>query len=276
MCSCQQYAAPVVHEQPKLMPLVGLDAHRARPYRYGSRPSLCPLCLCGSIVPSLYLCSTLSPGCAIIAHVAGPATSPRYPIPAAESRVETRASNSRFIATAGYTPTVADARALIARVRDEFPDASHHVYAYVVGYGASVTAGMSDDGEPGGTAGRPALAVLRGSGLGDTCVVVTRYFGGTLLGTGGLVHAYGAAVKAVLAELPRDEKVERSMLTLTAPYALYETTRRLVEDHGALLVDQTFGVDVQLQLQIDADHVDTFVDALVEQTAGNVTVRKDI
>jgi uncharacterized YigZ family protein len=210
--------------------------------------------------------------------VAAPAISPRYPIPAAETRIETRASNSRFIATAGYTPTVADARALISRVRDEFPDASHHVYAYLVGYGASVTAGMSDDGEPGGTAGRPALAVLRGSGLGDVCIVVTRYFGGTLLGTGGLVHAYGDAAKAVLAELPRGEKVERSEFTLTTPYALYEAIRRLVEDnsaHGALLVDQTFGVDVQLRLQIDADHADTFVAALVEQTAGTIIVRKD-
>jgi uncharacterized YigZ family protein len=207
--------------------------------------------------------------------VAGLATSPRYPIPAAESRVETRASNSRFIAIAGYTPTVADARVFIARVRDEFPDASHHVYAYLIGYGASMTAGMSDDGEPGGTAGRPVLAVLRGSGLGDACVVVTRYFGGTLLGTGGLVHAYGDAAKAVLALLPRGEKVERSILTLTAPYALYETTRRLAEDQGALLVDQAFGVDVELRLQIDADRADALMDALVEQTAGTITVRKD-
>lgn len=198
--------------------------------------------------------------------------SPRYPIPAEEWRVEIRASNSRFIAMADYTPSVEAARAFIARVRSVFPDASHHVYAYLVGYGASVTAGMSDDGEPGGTAGRPALAVLRGSGLGDTCVVVTRYFGGTLLGTGGLVRAYGDATKAVLAELPRTEKVARQMLTVVVPYDLYDGVRRLAESRNAEVLEQTFGVDVALRVQIDLDRATEFAHALVEQTAGRAQV----
>ncbi len=197
-------------------------------------------------------------------------TSPRYPIPAEERRVELRVSNSRFIATAAYTPAVDDARALIARVRSEFPGAAHNVFAYVVGYGASVTAGMSDDGEPGGTAGRPALAVLRGSGLGDTCVVVTRYFGGTLLGTGGLVRAYGDAVRAVLAELPRSEKVEHRKLLLSVPYALYEPVRLLAEAHGATIDEQSFGVDVTLHLHIDADREAVFAAELTEQTHAQV------
>ena len=201
-----------------------------------------------------------------------PVVSPRYPIPAGETRVETRASNSRFIATAGYTPSVEDARAFIARSRAEFADAAHNVFAYVVGYGASVTAGMSDDGEPGGTAGRPALAVLRGSGLGDTCVVVTRYFGGTLLGTGGLVRAYGDAVKAVLAELPRSEKVEQRRLSLTLGYGLYEPVRLLAETHGAAIEDQGFEAEVTLRLRIAADHAGGFLDALQEQTGGRVQV----
>ncbi len=200
------------------------------------------------------------------------ATSPRYPIPAEERRVELRVSNSRFIATAAYTPTVDDARALIARVRSEFPGAAHNVFAYVIGYGASVTAGMSDDGEPGGTAGRPALAVLRGSGLGDTCVVVTRYFGGTLLGTGGLVRAYGDAVRAVLAELPRTEKVERRELLLHVPYALFEPVRLLAEVHGATIEEQSFGVEVILRLRIDVDREAAFAAELTEQTNGQVVV----
>ncbi len=182
-------------------------------------------------------------------------------------------SNSRFIATAGYTATVEEARALIARVRGEFPGAAHNVFAYVVGYGASVTAGMSDDGEPGGTAGRPALAVLRGSGLGDTSVVITRYFGGTLLGTGGLVRAYGDAVKAVLAELPRTEKVERRKLLLSVPYALYEPVRLLADAHGATIEEQSFGVDVTLHLQIDADREAAFAAELTEQTHARVALR---
>lgn len=161
---------------------------------------------------------------------------------------------------------------MIARVRAEFPDASHHVFAYLVGYGASVTAGMSDDGEPGGTAGRPAMAVLRGSGLGDVCVVVTRYFGGTLLGTGGLVRAYGDAVKAVLAELPRTEKVERLVLELRLPYSLYEPMRLLVEEHGATVEEQHFDVDVRLQIRVDADHAADLVAALTEKSGAQVVI----
>jgi uncharacterized YigZ family protein len=201
--------------------------------------------------------------------------SPRYPIPAGDWRVEIRASNSRFIATASYTPTVEDARAMIARVRGEFPDATHHVFAYLVGYGASVTAGMSDDGEPGGTAGRPSMAVLRGSGLGDVCVVVTRYFGGTLLGTGGLVRAYGDAVKAVLAELPRTEKVERQVLQLRLPYSLYEPMRLLVEEHGATVEDQQFDVGVTLLVRVDVDHAADLIAALTEQSGAQVAITQD-
>ncbi len=192
---------------------------------------------------------------------------PRYPIPAAQRRVEIRVSNSRFIATAGYTPTVEDARALISQVRDEFASASHNVFAYVVGYGASVTAGMSDDGEPGGTAGRPAVAVVRGSGLGDVCVVVTRYFGGTLLGMGGLVRAYGDAAKAVLFDLPRAEKVALERLTLRVPYGLYEPVRLLLEAHGATVEDQNFGVDVALRLCVATDRAEALIAAVREQSA---------
>jgi uncharacterized YigZ family protein len=211
----------------------------------------------------------------IMGAVTDSGTARRYPIPAGEWRVETRASNSRFITTAGYTPTVEDARAMIARAREEFADATHNVYAYLVGYGASLTAGMSDDGEPGGTAGRPALAVLRGSGLGDVCVVITRYFGGTLLGTGGLVRAYGDAVKAVLEELPRDENVERRLFTLRSPYGLYEPARLLAEAHGATIEEQEFGVDVMLRVRLDADRSAAFVAALTEQSGARISVEQD-
>src|SRR3954447_8809272 len=128
-------------------------------------------------------------------------------IPAGPARTQNRASNSRLIASAPPSATVEAARAFIVGVRAEMPDASHHVYAYIIGHGSTTTMSMTDDGEPPGTAGRPVMAVLRGSGLGDLVIVVTRYFGGTLLGTGGLVRAYGDAAKAVLAILPRAEKI---------------------------------------------------------------------
>ncbi|NJL34875.1 MAG: hypothetical protein HC893_14765 [Chloroflexaceae bacterium] len=92
---------------------------------------------------------------------------------------------------------------------------------------------MSDAGEPSGTAGRPMLAILRGSGLGDVTVVVTRYFGGTLLGTGGLVHAYSDTTKAVLAILPRTEHIEHRTLLIAIPYNAYTPARQLLAAHHA-------------------------------------------
>src|SRR5215210_7121158 len=109
-------------------------------------------------------------------------------VPAAPNRTEIRVVNSRFIASTGPSASVEAARVFIATLRAEMPDASHHVYAYIIGHGATTTLSMTDDGEPPGTAGRPVMAVLKGSDLGDLALVITRYFGGTLLGTGGLVH----------------------------------------------------------------------------------------
>lgn len=196
----------------------------------------------------------------------------RYPIPAATVRAAIGVVNSRFLGTAGHTPSVEAARALIAAVRAELPDASHHCYAYLVGYGASVTAGMSDDGEPAGTAGRPMLAVLRGADLGDVTVVVTRYFGGTLLGTGGLVRAYGDAVKATLAALPRAERVVMRDLVAHVGYGVYAAARRALEAAGAKIDDEQFGAEVRLGARVPADAYARAVAALAEATAGQARV----
>jgi uncharacterized YigZ family protein len=197
-------------------------------------------------------------------------------VPAGRARAEIRASNSRFIATAGPTASVEAARTFIAEIRAEMPDASHHVYAYVIGHGATITLGMSDDGEPSGTAGRPALAVLHGSGLGDVALVVTRYFGGTLLGTGGLVHAYGDAAKAVLAVLPREEKVERHMLVATLPYAAYDMVRRLVAAHAGSVLDETFAADVTMRVLLPTAQIAAFTATLGEVTAGQGRIERDL
>ena len=200
------------------------------------------------------------------------APSNRYPIPAGEARVEIRVMNSRFVANAGPAPTVEAARNLLDRVRTAMPKANHHVYAYLVGYGGSVTAGMSDAGEPSGTAGRPSLAVLRGSGLGDVVVVVTRFFGGTLLGTGGLVHAYGDAVKAVLDVLPRTEKVELRTLLVSLNYATYGACKLLLPIHEAVVVSEEFAADIILTLSLPASEVAPLTSALREATADQAVV----
>jgi uncharacterized YigZ family protein len=205
---------------------------------------------------------------------AEPGSSERYPIPAAEARAELRIINSRFIGSAACTPTVEEAKAFIARLRDEMPDATHHAYAYLVGYGASVTAGMSDDGEPSGTAGRPMLAVVRGSGLGDVTVVATRYFGGTQLGTGGLVRAYSDTTRAVLDVLPRTEHIETRRLLVALDYSSYELTRRVLEAHQATIEDETFAADITLTLTLPASAQAACVAELASVTAGQAQVQE--
>lgn len=191
-------------------------------------------------------------------------------IPAHAVREEIRASNSRFIASLAPAESVHVARAYIAAIRAEMPDATHHVYAYVIGHGATTTLGMSDDGEPSGTAGRPALAVLNGSGLGDVVVVVTRYFGGTLLGTGGLVHAYGDAVRAVVACVPRIEKIVRQQCVLVMSYAQYEGVKRTLAQYDHHIDDEQFAGDVTMTVTLRVADVDTIRTILIEQTAGNI------
>ncbi len=193
-------------------------------------------------------------------------------IPAGPARIELRVSNSRFVADAGPTATVEAARAFLAAVRAAEPAASHHVYAYRIGHGATTTEGQSDAGEPSGTAGRPVLAVLRGSGLGDVTVVVTRYFGGTLLGTGGLVRAYGDAAKAVLAALPRTAKIAWATYRITVPYAAYEAVRRLVAAHGGTTADETFAAAVTVVVRLAAADSPAFLAALTDATAGSAVV----
>ena len=196
----------------------------------------------------------------------------RYPIPAATTRITITVVNSRFIGTAGYTPSVESARAFVASIKAELPDATHHCHAFLIGYGASVTAGLSDAGEPAGTAGRPMLAVMRGADLGDVTVVVTRYFGGTLLGTGGLVRAYGDAARAVLAALPRDEHVTRCPLITHVSYETYAAARRALEHAGATIDAETFGATVRLSASVPTDAYTQAAAALAEVTAGQALI----
>ncbi len=194
----------------------------------------------------------------------------RYPIPAREARTEIIVVNSRFISSAGPAFSVEEAREFVKRIKAEFSDASHNVPAYLIGHGASVTAHCTDAGEPSGTAGRPMLAVLQGSGLGDVVVVVTRYFGGTKLGTGGLVRAYTDATKAVLEALPRAEKVPTHTVMVAAPYPYYEQIRLLAGEYRGQILDQEFGVDVTLTVRFALERFEPFQGALRELTRGTV------
>jgi len=191
-------------------------------------------------------------------------------IPARRVETEFIDRNSRFITNAAPAFSVAEAQVFIDCIRDKYPDASHHVPVYIIGHGSATIAHCSDDGEPSGTAGRPALAVLQGSGLGDIVVVITRYFGGTKLGTGGLVRAYSDSMRMVLEELPLAKKVATTTVMFVVSYALFEPSKLMISNYDGLIIDQIFGADVTLTVRLVNEHLDSFKERMVNLTNGRV------
>ncbi|MEE4195649.1 MAG: YigZ family protein [Anaerolineae bacterium] len=156
----------------------------------------------------------------------------------------------------------------MAKIRAEYADASHNVPVFLIGHGNSVIAHSSDDGEPSGTAGRPALAVLQGSGFGDIAVVITRYFGGTKLGTGGLVRAYSDSMREVLTALPQAKKVATSTVAFEMPYSFFERARLMAAEYHGEILDEEFGVNVLMTIRFERAQVEAFRAALLERTQG--------
>ena len=191
-------------------------------------------------------------------------------IPAEETRTEIKVVNSRFIATISPAFNVVDARKFIAKIKSEFRDASHNVPAFVIGHGQSVITHCSDDSEPSGTAGRPALAVLQGSSLGDAVVVVTRYFGGTKLGKGGLVQAYGDAVRSVLKLTPLAQKVPTHTVMMALPYSHYERVSNQIRTSQGKIVDTDFCVEVIITCRFTIKNYTRFQAALAEMSHGTL------
>jgi len=191
-------------------------------------------------------------------------------IPLEPVQTEILVVNSRFVSDLAFAGSVEAARAHLARVREQHPTASHNVPAFIIGHGNSIITHCSDDGEPSGTAGRPALAVLQGSGLGNVSVVVTRYFGGTKLGTGGLVRAYGDAVREVLKGVKPAALLPTTTLMFVTPYRLYDQTLRLMEAHNGQILDTEFLEDVTVTVRFKDEEVDSFTGQLSNLSAGQV------
>ena len=199
----------------------------------------------------------------------------RYPIPADTHRTEEEIKRSRFITSVAHAPTVVEAKGFIEGIRTEFADASHNCWAYLVGPpGSSSQVGMSDDGEPHGTAGRPMLGVLLHSGIGDIAAVVTRYFGGTKLGKGGLVRAYTGGVQAALGALPVKEHIIYARATVVVAYPHASATKRLLPEFEAETEQETFGADVELRLKLPCERLAELELALNEVTNGQVLVEE--
>lgn len=189
-------------------------------------------------------------------------------IPLEAVETEILVVNSRFIANLSPTNSVEEARAFIAEIKKRHPAATHHVPAFVIGHGKSIITHCSDDGEPAGTAGRPALAVLQGSGLGNVVVVVTRYFGGTKLGTGGLVKAYGDAVRDVLKVVKCAVLLPTTTLMFVAPYRFYDQVVRLMEAHDGQVLGSDFLEEITVTVCFKDEEVEMFTNQLKNLSAG--------
>jgi uncharacterized YigZ family protein len=193
-----------------------------------------------------------------------------YAVPLREIRREYQVVNSRFIATIAPAFHIDEARSFMARIRKEFSDADHNVPVYLIGGGNTVTEYFSDDGEPGGTSGKPALAVLRGSGLGDVVLVITRYFGGTLLGTGGLVKAYTESAQLAVNSVERGERVPVNVAMAVIPYNLLERMRLLLPRHHGEILGEDFAGDITLTIQVPVNEWEPFQLELRELSAGKI------
>ena len=188
------------------------------------------------------------------------------------SRTESVVKNSRFIAEVFPVASQAEAREKLHEVKALYKDATHVVHAFVAGLQGE-TNGMSDDGEPSGTAGRPVLDVLKGSGITNILLTVTRYFGGTLLGTGGLVRAYGDAAKQVLASCESEPYREKRRFAFAADYGLYEALKRRFGDYHISSLEEDYGAAVSVAGTVWAEEAERFGSAVKDISKGRTEVR---
>lgn len=191
-----------------------------------------------------------------------------YLVPTGDATTEMIEKRSRFIGHIWLTETEEEAIAHIKQMREKHYDATHNVYAYIIRDGAMR---YSDDGEPQGTAGMPVLEVLRREQLYNVCCVVTRYFGGILLGAGGLVRAYAKSAKQALDAAGISQKRVWDHVELPCPYPLYDRVKQVVSASGAQILDTEYGAQILLHCIVPHGAKDEFVAKIIDSSAGRIT-----
>jgi uncharacterized YigZ family protein len=186
----------------------------------------------------------------------------------AESLVEIKVQGSRFKGEAIGAVSTLEAQSKLDQIRKREHAATHHCYAWRVGHDQDMAFKYSDDGEPNGTAGRPIYDAIVGADLTDTIVVVTRYFGGTKLGTGGLAHAYSDAARLALEQAGRSIRYVTGLATVTLEFSLYDRWLKLLQKMGAAVVDAQFADRVTMQIEIRLSRFDELQRTFVELTSG--------
>lgn len=195
---------------------------------------------------------------------------PGYLVPYGEAEAELVEKRSRFIGHVWRVESEEEARACIERTKKQHYDARHNCWCYILREGNVLR--YADDGEPQGTAGQPMLNVFLREEVTNVCCVVTRYFGGILLGAGGLTRAYGGTAKLALDAAGISRMRLWATLAVPCSYALYERLRLLVTACGGIVTDSDFGADIVLTVTLPAGDVDAFQEKVTELTAGQTEV----
>ncbi|MCG7568017.1 YigZ family protein [Pseudoalteromonas sp. CnMc7-15] len=198
-----------------------------------------------------------------------------YSYPSEPLSYEEEIKKSTFIVHVAHTPDISAAKDFIADINRRYPDARHNCWAHVAGApGGSHVYGFSDDGEPNGTAGKPMLNVLQGSGLGEICAVTTRYFGGIKLGTGGLVRAYGGTLNNALAQLVTQVKVPSVVLIGDSDYALQGVIEQRLQTHYQVLdIEKQYDSAIRWQICIDERQSDAAIKDIFDLSHGTVELK---
>ena len=178
---------------------------------------------------------------------------------------------SRFIATVRLVESEEEALSCLEALRKKYWDARHNCFVYIIGENQE-TVRCSDDGEPSGTAGRPMLDVVQGAGLRNVLVVVTRYFGGILLGAGGLTRAYSKSARDALAAAGAAEMGLWATADIPCPYALFERVRGEVTALGGTVDEAEYGADIRLRVSLPAQTAETLRGRLTELSAGGIAM----
>ena len=190
-----------------------------------------------------------------------------YLVPTGYGEDEFTEKRSRFIGRIWLVETEEEALSKIQEMKKQHYDATHNCWAYII-HGGAVR--FSDDGEPGGTAGMPMLQVLQREGLNNVVCVVTRYFGGILLGAGGLVRTYTKGAKIAVDAAGKSIKRVWTVLYVPCPYSFYERVKPEIEAFGGILRSTDFGAEVDMEILFPQANAQLFLDRLTDLTSGTV------
>ncbi|PMG74870.1 YigZ family protein [Shewanella sp. 10N.286.51.B7] len=201
----------------------------------------------------------------------------QYLIPNQTLTIEEDIKHSRFITVLFHCCSEIELKCALTNLKVEYPGANHYCYAFVASDPQnSIAIGSSDDGEPAGSAGRPMLATLQGSGIGEIGAIVVRYFGGTKLGVGGLVRAYSSGIKSGLPELATVTKYIRYSSSLICSYPQLNNVEYLINQFDGVIINKVFTDAIEVEFEIAKTFHDDFNRELATQTQGQLKAKFNV